>query len=241
MAGSGERASGLGTAVALIVYSALVNLSGENRRWYVARNAAAGAVLVAAARRRGLAWEELGLSPHGVGRGLRVGARVAAAATAVVMMGAPAAARHASGRRLLGDRRATLSRRELWWQTLVRIPFGTAAFEEVAFRGVLLGLMSDRHRPAAGLWASSATFGLWHVAPTLAALRINDVRRGRVRSSVAAVCLMTIAGVALGRVRLAGGHVAASWLVHAAINVSALVAAAVWQSARTSPRAAAVA
>ena len=49
---------------------------------------------------------------------------------------------------------------------LVRIPLGTAVLEEVAFRGVLPGLVGG------GWWratlVSSGLFGLWHVLPSTA-------------------------------------------------------------------------
>jgi membrane protease YdiL (CAAX protease family) len=94
-------------------------------------------------------------------------------------------ARHrATGEVLLGDRRAALAPRELAWQTLVRIPVGTAAFEELAFRGVLYGLLHRAGGKRVALAGSSVAFGLWHVGPALAALRLNDIRAGR-RSRVA--------------------------------------------------------
>ena len=224
--------SGVVTAVALVAYSALANVDDASQRRYVVRNVAAGLLLVAMARRRGLTWDQVALSPSRIVPALRMGARRTAASAAAVAIATIVASRHPSGRRLLADRRADVPPRELWWQTLVRIPVGTAAFEEVAFRGVLLGLLADAHGERTGVWASSVTFGLWHVAPTVAALRINGVAEGRARASAAAVAVTTVAGVVLGRMRLKDGHVVTPWLTHWVINALALAAAARWQSTR---------
>ncbi len=218
---------GTGTAVALLSYSLLTNRREGRQGWYVVRNLATGVGLIASARRSGLTWDDLGLGSARTG--LRVGMCAAAASAAAVLLGTAAGAGHRLGRRLLADRRATLDARDLVWQTLIRIPIGTAAFEEVAFRGVLLGIVAVRYGPRAGLLASSVVFGLWHIGPTLAALRINDVTTGRTRTCAAAVTLTTFAGLVLGRLRIAGGHVVTPWLAHWALNAMTLLAAAAWQ------------
>ena len=92
----------------------------------------------------------------------------------------------------LADQRITgLTWPEVAYQVTVRIPAGTVLWEEVAFRGVLQAtLRRVLPRPAA-LAVTSGVFGLWHVRPTVEALRINQcggqpagrrgVRRGQRR------------------------------------------------------------
>ena len=46
-----------------------------------------------------------------------------------------------------------------------------AAAEEIAFRGALLCLLLRRHRRATAVASSSLLFGLWHLLPTLPAMR----------------------------------------------------------------------
>lgn len=225
---------GPATAAALLAYSVVTNLRESRRGWYTVRNVGVGAGLVVGARRHGVSWDELGLESSNASRGLRLGLRAAAVTAAAVTAGAAVAARRPAGRTLLADRRATLDRRDLAWQTVVRVPVGTAAFEEVVFRGVLLALVADRSGRRAGLLTSSVAFGLWHIGPTLAALRANGVTTGRVRACASAVTVTTMAGLVLGRLRLAGGHVAAPWLVHWASNTTSLVVAAAWQRSRRS-------
>ena len=65
------------------------------------------------------------------------------------------------------DRVRAESRREVAYETLARIPIGTALFEEVAFRGVLTGLLLRTMAAGPAYAVSSAVFGLWHVLPTL--------------------------------------------------------------------------
>ncbi|HEX6257331.1 MAG TPA: CPBP family intramembrane glutamic endopeptidase [Euzebyales bacterium] len=220
------------TAGALVLYSLVTNRSAAREATYIARNAAAAVALVTTARRRGLTSEELGLDAAQARSGARVGAASAVVVAAAVVAVAALVDRHPAGRVLLSDRRATLRGPEIVWQCMVRIPVGTAAFEELAFRGVLQGLVAARRRDRAAIAMSSAVFGLWHVGPTLAALRINGVQTGRLRSCAAAVVASAGAGVALGALRSKAGHLAAPWLAHCASNVTALVVAAVWQRRR---------
>ncbi len=89
------------------------------------------------------------------------------------------------------DERATGGgTRHVLFETLVRIPLGTALPEEVIFRGSLLGLFTQRHSPAVAASMSSILFGAWHVLPTLrtrgcarsperSRLPRRQVRRGR--------------------------------------------------------------
>ena len=111
------------------------NLAGArpwHRRWYPAVNALAAAVLLAAATASGLTADDLGLRRDRLRAGLRLGS--AAAAPVVAAFGL--AALNPATRPLLNDQRiAGLDRRELAYQVLLRIPVGTVAWEEIAFRG----------------------------------------------------------------------------------------------------------
>ena len=124
-------------AAACIVLAGYNNLAGArpwHRRWYPAVNALAAAVLLAAATASGLTADDLGLRRDRLRAGLRLGS--AAAAPVVAAFGL--AALTPATRPLLDDQRiAGLDRRQLAYQVLLRIPVGTVAWEEIAFRGVL--------------------------------------------------------------------------------------------------------
>jgi membrane protease YdiL (CAAX protease family) len=65
------------------------------------------------------------------------------------------------------------------YQTLVRIPLGTVVLEEVAFRGVVLGLGGSAY---GWVWAtvlSAALFGMWHALPARDLVRLNPAERAR--------------------------------------------------------------
>ena len=47
--------------------------------------------------------------------------------------------------------------------------------EEVVFRAVLLALLAGVTTTAVAVGGSSVAFGLWHVVPTVEALRANDL------------------------------------------------------------------
>lgn len=226
-----DHARATAAAATLIAYSLATNSRHARQDRYVVRNLASATLLIGAARRRGFTWHALGLGAQHLLRALALGL----SASAVVLVGVRVATapigRTATGRHLLGDRRAALGRRDLRGQVMVRIPVGTAAFEEIAFRGVLHAVIADSHGHRTALIGSSVAFGLWHIGPTLAALRANDATAGRFVACASAVVATGAAGAALAALRSAGGHVAAPWLVHWVANGAALAAAASWQRA----------
>src|SRR5690348_16366411 len=69
------------------------------------------------------------------------------------------------GRAAFVDARAAVPLAAVLFAALVRIPFGTVVFEELAFRGLLPALVGG------GRWratlVSSGLFGLWHVLPAM--------------------------------------------------------------------------
>jgi uncharacterized protein len=129
----------------------------------------------------------------------------------------------------LADQRITgLTWPQVAYQVTVRIPAGTVLWEEVAFRGVLqAALYRVLPRPAA-LAVTSGVFGLWHVRPTVEALRINQLaasRRAAVGSVAATVAGTAAAGLLLSWLRERSGSLAAPVLLHLSANCGAALAA----------------
>jgi uncharacterized protein len=60
----------------------------------------------------------------------------------------------------------------------VLIPIGTVLLEEVAFRGVLWGLLPTARGTAVATIGSSVLFSLWHVLPSLGLDSDNAVWAG---------------------------------------------------------------
>ena len=193
---------------------------------YVVVNVAAAAALLVAARATGLSWVELGLSR----RALRAGLRWGGGAAALVAVGCAVALAIPPLRELLADERvAGLGWGEIAGRVLLRIPFGTVLWEEIAFRGVLFAslarLMPVRRAAAAG----AVVFGLWHIRPTLSGLDANDLVEGPAARAAAVllVCSGTaVAGLLFTWLRLRSGSLLAPALLHLATNSVGTLAAA---------------
>jgi membrane protease YdiL (CAAX protease family) len=118
------------------------------------------------------------------------------------------------------------------YQVVVRIPLGTVVLEEVAFRGVLLGLITRRAGLRAGVVWSSALFGLWHVLPSMGLDGVNPVAdgvfdgsTGAVLAVVAAVVGTGLAGLVFTFLRLRSGSLVAPMLLHTATNSASFAVA----------------
>lgn len=209
--------------LALALYNNVANLWPPfNRAAYVPANllATAGLALVASGG--------LGLSRADVGLdGLSAAdAALGAAIGAALVVPLLALARTERGARLIADRRvAGLRGRELAYQTIVRVPLGTAVLEELAFRGVLFAAWRGEGDLVAYV-VSSAVFGLWHVAPAATMVRLNAPRAGLVRPIAGTVVLTALAGAALSWLRLETGSLAAPFALHATVNSLATLAGA---------------
>lgn len=212
----------------LVAWSFLANL-GLGDRLYVPRNLVATAGLVGCARRIGLDHVDLGADPAYLGSGLRWGGVSAVAVAGTIATGVALADVVEPVERLLTDDRAALDTGPLLAAVLVRIPIGTAVFEEVAFRGVLRAVSRRALRPTVATAWSSVVFGLWHIAPTAVALRRNDLvplSRTGMATIAGAVVGTTAAGVLLDVLRARSGSLVAPVLAHWAANAVGLLAAA---------------
>jgi membrane protease YdiL (CAAX protease family) len=174
-------------------------------------------VVIGLARRRGLDWATMGLQPSGILRGLGVGlaAGLVALALALAVWGFEDAFRSDD---VLDD-----STVERWFVPLVRIPLGTAVFEEVLFRSVLLGIWLARGSTRSAMWRSSVLFGLWHIVPAWESAGGTGLE---VASGVVGTVLITaLAGVLFALQRLWSTSVLAPIFAHWATNsLAALVA-----------------
>ena len=212
-------------SAALVGWNNLAGRQAWHQRWYPLANLAATGTALAAAAASGLTTGDLGLAHDRLGAGLRCGAAPSGAVAAawVVLAAVPAT------RPALADQRITgLTWPEVAYQVTVRIPAGTVLWEEVAFRGVLQAtLRRVLPRPAA-LAVTSGVFGLWHVRPTVQALRINQLAASRwatVGSVAATVTGTAAAGLLLSWLRERSGSLAAPVLLHLSANCGAALAA----------------
>ena len=191
------------------------------------------ALLLWLARLAGLSWAELGLGPGTWRRGFQW----AGAIIAVVAVLLAAAAALPLTRAAFRDSRYHLGLWEALLTAFVLIPVGTVLLEEVAFRGVLWGLLRRLRGTVAATAVSSVLFGVWHVLPSLGLAASNEAVGGAVgtgRSAQEVTVLGTVlftaaAGVVFCELRRRSGSLLAPAGLHWAVNgLSVLASAAVW-------------
>ncbi len=207
--------------LALALYNNVANLWPPfNRTAYVPANLLASAALLV------IATEVLGLSPPELGledltmADAGLGAAIGAAIAVPLLL----LASTRRGARLVADRRvADLRGSALVYQTLIRVPLGTALLEELAFRGVLFAAWRGEGEATAYLM-SSAVFGLWHVAPAATMVRLNAPGAHVVWPVLGAVAGTALAGAALTWLRVETGSLAAPFALHATLNSLATLA-----------------
>lgn len=220
------------TTAALVAATAAWNVLQNRilpRPAYVPANVGGTALAIVVARRLGLGPDALGTTPRQLGPGLRAGAALAVPLAAAILI----AERSPQLRRLFDDRRAVgVTVRGLAYETTLRIPLGTAMFEETLFRGLLLAWLRTRTTTGRALATSSVLFGLWHVLPTWQTMSgwAGGVLRARSAAAAAAglgaaVTLTACAGAGFSLLRLRTGSLAAPVIVHAAGNAVGFVAA----------------
>ena len=193
----------------------------------------AALVLLALARVAGLTWPELGLGRESLPTGLQVAAVATLAVAIVYVVGVAIPLTRGAFR----DTRYRLGLRAALYLSLVGIPLGTVLFEEVAFRGVLWGLLARDYGVSAATAVSAILFGLWHVLPAVALARTHTSVRGvtgaggrRVALTVlATIAFTSIAGIIFSELRRRSGSLVAPIGLHWATNgLGVLAAARVW-------------
>jgi len=194
---------------------------------------AGAAGLLALGRWAGLSWAELGLGRGTWGRGLRW----ALAAIGVVAVVFAAGAALPLTRSAFRDTRYDFGWGHALLTAFVLIPVGTVLFEEVAFRGVLWGLLRRRHGTAVATGVSSALFGLWHMLPSLGLAQADQAigstlgrgSSGQAVSVLGTVLFTALAGVVFCELRRRSGSLLAPAGLHWATNaLGVLAATAIW-------------
>lgn len=192
-----------------------------------------GAVLMLLlARLAGLGADDLGLGR----RTWRHGALYAGVCGAVVAAAYTVAAVLPTTRLAFLDERYRTDVGTAAYTAFVVIPLGTVLFEEVAFRGVLWGLVFRSYGAARATFVSSALFGFWHVLPSLRLNQVNPAvaelvgpgSAGQMSAVAGAVLFTGLAGALLCELRRRSGSLLAPFGLHWAANgLGVLVAATV--------------
>jgi membrane protease YdiL (CAAX protease family) len=232
---SGEPPERLGWAVAVVVaFLVVVNVVDIRVAHASLVLGPVGAVgLLAIARWAGLSWQELGLGSGTWRRGLIWGSCAIGAVAVVFAVGAALPLTRDAFR----DARYHLDWEHALLTAFLLIPLGTVLFEEVAFRGVLWGLLRRGHGTLTATIVSSALFGLWHVLPSLGLATDNQAvgsavgkgTSGEAISVLGTVLFTGLAGVVFCELRRRSGSLLASIGLHWATNgLGVLAAASIW-------------
>ena len=225
----------VGAVVLVLVVVNVADRFGPQHTGLVAGPLVALALLLLA-RRAGLTWHDLGLSRRTLLPGLKYALGAVLAVAVVYAVGAALPLT----RPAFHDVRYHLHPGAALLTAFIVVPLGTVLLEEIAFRGVLLGLI-NRHRGAA--WASitsSVLFGLWHILPSL---RLNQANQavgttlgagtaGQVLTVAGAVGFTALAGLLLCELRRRSGSLLAAAALHWATNGLGLLIAAGLAAAR---------
>ncbi|MET8147251.1 lysostaphin resistance A-like protein [Actinoplanes sp. NPDC049668] len=215
--------------VGLMMAVAIAGHFGPPGSMLVAGPLGAGLLLLLA-RWAGLDADDVGLGRRTWRRGAAY-ALVCIAAVAVVYL--VAAALPATRTAFLDERyRSDMGTALL--TAFVVIPLGTILFEEVAFRGVLWGLLRRDWGTTPATLVSSLFFGFWHVLPSLRLNQVNPAvtklvgsgAAGQVLAVTGAVLFTGTAGLLFCELRRRSGSLLAPIGLHWAVNgLGVLVAA----------------
>lgn len=194
---------------------------------HLGTNILAAAALVVLAVASAMTLDELGLERRHLRSGLVWGGGALALAVAVVGVAVvvPAAADAIRGSGVAPDGSAVA------FDLLVGIPLGTVLLEELAFRGVLLGLARRLWSTRMAVVGTSLLFGLWHIPPALteastgtgASAAAGDF--GTAATVAGTVAFTTVAGLVFSWLRLRSDSLVAPVLAHWAVNGASLAAA----------------
>jgi membrane protease YdiL (CAAX protease family) len=227
-------------AVLVVLVAANVWVHVGPRRAHLLTQPVAGVLLLALSRLAGLSWGELGLAVGAAGVGVLVGVfgAILLAAGYAVALAVPAL------RGAFLDTRYDVGLRSALRIALVEIPLSTVLLEEIAFRGVVWGLLAADRGPLAATVVSSALFGVWHVLPALDLARTSTAIgaraltwRRRVTVVGSTVLGTAAAGVLLAELRGWTGSLLTPIAIHWAANAIGVLASAwAWgRQARSSP------
>jgi uncharacterized protein len=208
-------------AVALVLYGNAIAFPPLPEWVVLVANLAVGLAVLRAMGGLGYSLSELGLSRQAWCQGWKWGIFTGASVVVVVIILAGPAGRFTPEPAVQGT-----AWRVLAWQVLIRIPVGTALFEETMFRGVLYAVW----KRTMGAWPaacwSSVAFVFWHVVAELH----RQERQGHAWGSDGFTAALPVfgflfgAGMVLCWLREKSGGVVAPTILHWAANSSSAIA-----------------
>jgi membrane protease YdiL (CAAX protease family) len=203
------------TVVSLATFDIVRRVAIPSRFHFVANVAMIG-VVGGVAVWSGLSAAQLGVDRSSTRAGLRVGAIAFAGITAAICLASlvPAV------RNAMVDQGSPISRGQMLWRVLIRIPVGTVLLEELAFRGVLLANLRRVTSVRRSIGWSVAAFAVWHLPGVISAGAGagSAVASGRAGVIVTTLVSTAVAGLGFTMLREKSGSLIASSAAHVATN-----------------------
>lgn len=172
-----------------------------------------------------LSWASIGLSKDSLFKGLIY----ALPFIAVIVIGAIAVFLFNSD--IFRDERYKQGSNLVLFTVFITLPFFTVLIEELAFRGVLFGMLQNIVSQNYAVILSSISFGVWHV---FSANALNSVAIPtsipKILVILAVIVATSLAGVFFTWLRIKSGSLITPILIHWAINsISIVLAYFAWQ------------
>jgi len=216
--------------IAMASYANIISNLILDEIWHLPFQLGILAVALLIARRAGTTWSSMGLRRDRVRRGVIVGGSVIAIITVGFVIAIVGVIINPDFR-VAFENEKVVNNSVGWvlFQVFIRIPFATALYEEVLFRGVIFGMLARRYSPLVAAALASLLFGLWHIAPTLSGpdnplldpegvFELAGAILGIVGSTM-------LAGLAFLWIRLYANSVYAAVLAHIGTNSVGMLAA----------------
>lgn len=199
-----------GNAAALAAGPNVVTFSGAA----IAQAASTLLIVIVASRSCGLTWAEAGIGRTNLLRSTLIGAGIGLGLAAVVLLVLELGAQLGTPVTYQPLRGASMS--AVVTHALVGLPLLTAIPEELAFRGLVLGLLLRKVSPWRAALVMSAIFVSWHVAVQAQTLALtNFTSPGRiVLATSLAVAGLFAGGLIFAFVRLRTHNLAGSVMAH---------------------------
>jgi tRNA pseudouridine32 synthase/23S rRNA pseudouridine746 synthase len=138
----------------------------------VAQSAGTVLIVIVASRWCGLSWAEAGISRTNLLRSSLIGAGIGLALAAVVLLALEAGAQLGTPITYQPLRGASIS--AVLMHAIVGLPLQTAIPEELAFRGLVLGLLMRKLTPMSATLVTSAIFVAWHLVVQVQTLAVTN-------------------------------------------------------------------
>lgn len=209
---------GVIVTVLLVFGNAAGLVSGPNAvtvSWAViAQSAGTLMLVIVASRWCRLTWAEAGIRRTNLLRSGLIGAGIGLGLAALVLLALEAGARLGTPVTYQPLRGASSS--TVLIHAVVGLPVQTAIPEEIAFRGLLLGLLMRRLTPLRAALVTSATFVAWHVVVQLQTLAVTNFSSPWqiVPAMGLAFAGLFAGGLIFALLRLRTGNLAAAVMAH---------------------------